>query len=158
MCSVALRYKGRPWASYVRISVRALIDAVLIIGAGMGWLVRRSQAQRDAVAAVKRAGGNVRYEWEYHTPNIKAPPWRPKWLMEWVGVDYFGNVVYVNYRRGAQDADLTHVGRLDRLARLDVSGPGVTDAGLAHLHALARLEYLTPRSFVKYLADLPSLR
>jgi hypothetical protein len=61
MNSVPPKVIRRPLVGYVRISVRALIVAVLVIGAGLGWLVRRSHVQRDAVAAISRAGGLVEY-------------------------------------------------------------------------------------------------
>ena len=83
------RVMGRSLASHVRISVRALIIVVLIVGGGLGWVVRRSQIQRDAVAAIGKVGGIVQYEWEYPPsgPSKRAQPWWPKWLMEWVGVE-----------------------------------------------------------------------
>jgi hypothetical protein len=97
MDSVPPKIIRRPLVGYVKISVRALIVAVLVIGAGLGWLVRRSQVQRDAVAAITKAGGLVEYAWESPDPRFKPKLWWPKWLMEWVGVDHFGNVLYVDF-------------------------------------------------------------
>ena len=97
---VVQRHIGHRCASYARISVRAFIVVVLAMGAGLGWIVRRSHVQRDAVAAITKAGGLVEYEWESGDPNIKPKLWWPKWLMEWAGVDHFGNVLYVDFRRG----------------------------------------------------------
>jgi hypothetical protein len=140
---VVQRHIGHRRARYVRISVRAFIVVVLAMGAGLGWIVRRSHVQRDAVVAITKAGGLVEYEWEIHSTNIKPKPWWPKCLMEWVGVDHFGNVVYVDFRRGVRDEDLIHVSRLDRLQHVEVCGQGVTDAGLVNLHALPQLELLS---------------
>ena len=50
---------SRPWWNHPRFSLRALMVLVLLIGAGLGWLVRSAHVQRDAVAAVRRAGGSV---------------------------------------------------------------------------------------------------
>ena len=45
---------ARPWRRFLRLSVRGLIVLVLVIGAGLGWLVRSAHIQRDAVAAITR--------------------------------------------------------------------------------------------------------
>ena len=42
--------------------MRGLIIFVLLVGVALGWLVRSAHIQRDAVAAIKRAGGRVLYE------------------------------------------------------------------------------------------------
>ena len=48
------------WWHRLRLSVRALIALVMAIGVFLGWYVRTVQVQRDAVAAIKRAGGALR--------------------------------------------------------------------------------------------------
>jgi hypothetical protein len=48
-----------------RLSVRALMAIVLVVGGGSGWLAYRIRVQRDAVRAVERAGGAVRYRWAF---------------------------------------------------------------------------------------------
>ena len=55
----------RPWRRFLRLSVRGLIVLVLVIGAGLGWIVHQAHVQRDAVAAIKNAGGSVKYDWEW---------------------------------------------------------------------------------------------
>ncbi len=45
---------SRPWQRFLRFSVRGLIVLVLVIGAGLGWIVRSAQVQREAVAAIER--------------------------------------------------------------------------------------------------------
>src|SRR5215213_10651885 len=120
----------------VRLSVRVLMVLVLILGCGLGWVVHRAHIQRDAVAAIERAGGGVMYEWQFKNgiPNPAGKPWVPKWLVDLVGVDYIGNAVYVISRtRKTSDAILESVGRLSRLERLDLSDSAVTDAGLVRL-------------------------
>jgi hypothetical protein len=61
-----------PWRRFLRFSVRGLIVLVLVIGAAIGWLVRSAHIQRDAVAAIRAAGGAVKYDWEW--TNGKATP------------------------------------------------------------------------------------
>jgi hypothetical protein len=144
----------RPWWRRLdfRLSVRALIVLVLVIGGGLGWIVHRARTQRLAVAAIERAGGRVGYYWKWYDPTTNPPtslakPW-PKWLVDAVGIDYLADVVGVqlsgyDQRVRATDDLMTEVGKLDRLRELDLNGcERVTDAGLAHLRGLSRLRKL----------------
>jgi hypothetical protein len=85
---------SRPWGRFLRFSVRGLIVLVLVIGGWFGWIVRSARLQREAVAAITKAGGTVTYNWEWRngksTPGGK--PWAPKRLVDLLGVDYFGHV------------------------------------------------------------------
>jgi hypothetical protein len=62
---------------------------VRVIGAGLGWVVHQANVQRDAVAAITRAGGTVMYDWELSNwkpiAGAKAPA--PSWLVDLIGVD-----------------------------------------------------------------------
>ena len=100
-----------PWRRYLRLSVRALIVLVLLIGGVLGWIVRGARIQRDAVAAITQAGGEVFYDWQWHNglaiPGGKPPA--PGWLIDTFGVDYFANVVSVDLQPEATSALLVHV-------------------------------------------------
>ncbi len=148
----------RPFA----LSVRALLIVVLVLGAWLGWFVRNARIQHEAVAAVQRAGGSVAYDidWRNEGFNPYARPWTPmrlldgklwgtKWLIDHLGIDYFGSVVTVDLipRRAndaarATDATLALVGQLGRLDHLRLTGTAVTDAGLVHLKGLSGLRGL----------------
>jgi internalin A len=146
------RWRRRP----LRLSVRALMALILILGGLYGWIVHRAHIQRDAVAAVRHAGGEVIYDLVFpHGHPIKqsmgttynpgfssSAPWAPKWLVGRVGIDYFANVIQVSFDRPITDADLAHVGRFYRLQRLYLAPSSVTDAGLAHLEGLTELHFL----------------
>jgi hypothetical protein len=128
----------------LRLTVKALLGLVLVIGAALGWLVHRANVQRDAVRAIKAAGGSVRYDFE-------RDPWRaksggdspgPEWLVDLLGVDFLANVIRVSFRKPQTDDVLAHVGRLPKLERLDARATHVTDAGLAHLSGLSELRSL----------------
>jgi internalin A len=90
---------------FLSLSMRGLIVLVLVIGAGTGWFIRSARIQRDAVVAIKKAGGSVNYNWEWS--NGKAipggKPWMPKRLVELLGVDYLGHVTRVSYMQRASD-------------------------------------------------------
>jgi hypothetical protein len=135
------------WQRRLRISVRGLIVLVLTIGAGLGWMVRRAHLQRDAVAAIRGAGGTIGYEWEVQGGTFLPTPPRaklgaPAWLVDRVGDDYFDSVIFVDLLKRGSDADLVHVGTLSRLESLSLNWTPVTDTGLAHLTGLTELREL----------------
>jgi internalin A len=137
--------KKHRWRNRLRISVGSFLALVLVIGGWLGLIVRSGRIQRDAVAAIRRAGGEVWYEWEYQDGRYYTLefhcPW-PKWLVDHVGVDYLGNVIRVDFRGRGSDADLAHVGNLGRLEELLLIDSSVTDSGLAHLRRSTRLKSL----------------
>ncbi len=146
----------KPWwrRPRVRLSVRALMTAVLILGAGLGWAVRGASLQRNAVAAIMQGGGKVWYDWEWSgfqsqpygwTSQLKSggmPNW-PKWLVNRLGPDYFGDVKRVVI--GPRDPDLVmaYVAQLGRLEELSfLAKVPLSDAGLRHLRGLTELKEL----------------
>ena len=71
---------SRPWRRFLRVSVRGLIVLVLVIGGGLGWLVRSCPHPcREAAEAIKHAWGSVSYDWEYSDGNLISggKPWGP---------------------------------------------------------------------------------
>jgi hypothetical protein len=137
---------SRPWRRFLRFSVRGLILIVIVLGAGLGWIVRQAHIQRDAVAAIRKAGGTVSYDWEWKDgKSIRGgKPWAPRWLVDLIGTDYFGHVTIVDFPGAstATDATLAHVGPLTRLQWLTVNHASVSDAGLVHLKGLTNLSVL----------------
>jgi hypothetical protein len=134
------------WRRYFRLSVRGLIVFVLGIGIWIGWVVRSARIQRVAVAAIKRAGGRVAYDWERTNgkPDLAGKPWAPRWLVECIGVDYFGSVSEVSLVGLLQGprSTIEHIGRLTRLKHLFVFGSPIGDTALAHLKGHSSLEIL----------------
>lgn len=115
----------------VRLSVRALITLVLLL---VG-VVYKARVQREAVAAIEAAGGEVMYPWDIGVDS--DPP--PRWLVEQVGIEYFGPVKGVRLEDTPTDAVMPALGRLESLEYLAIVGSLVTDAGLVHLKGLHRL-------------------
>ena len=132
---------SRDWRKYLRFNLRGLVVLVFLTGAGLGWAVHSARVQRNAVAAIQGAGGSVLYDWQRDIAN-PGKRWVPKWLVDRVGVDYFGHVIQVTLFERASDAELLHVGNLSRLEHLSLFGPAVTDTGLANLKELTRLRTL----------------
>ena len=65
----------------------------------------------------------------------------PMWLRNWLGPDNFDAAVKVYHPYSATDAEMSQIGRLDRLEILHVGGR-LTDAGLVHLQGLNKLRIL----------------
>lgn len=126
-----------------RLSLRALILFVLGLAAMFGWIERRADVQRQAVAAIERVGGSVLYDWQRVNGNTvrNGKPWWPKWLVDRLGADYFGDVVFVELSEESSDAQLVHVGRLSRLEELYINSH-VSNNGLKNLVGLNRLRTL----------------
>jgi hypothetical protein len=145
---------ARPWWRYLRLSVRGLIVLVLVIGGGLGWIVHSAKVQRDAVAAIRTTGATVLYDWESTDgqPLLWSQPWAPQWLVDSLGVDYFGHVTYVSGApygallgatfSAVTDAEMVFIGHLSRVETLLLRSAPMTDAGLAQLKGLTQLREL----------------
>src|SRR5579871_3574925 len=132
----------------VRLTVRRLMILVLALGYGLGHVVLSARVQRDAVRAIRLAGGTVHYQWEMtRVPGRFSgdadellvtdgrSPW-PEWLVDRLGPDYFGRVVSVALEDcRANDAVMALVGRLGGLEQLVITAPDgeLSDAGVSHL-------------------------
>jgi Leucine Rich repeat len=134
----------RRWWNYMRFTVRGLIVLVLLIGGWLGWVVRSTRIQREAVAAIRNGEGDVRYDWEWSNGvyNPAGKPWAPQWLVGLIGVDFFGHVNAVWLNVSATDAAMVEVGRLTRVQALNLDGTHISDAGLVHLKGLTELAKL----------------
>ncbi len=138
----------RPRRAILRVSVRGLLLLILLIGCGMGWIVRivrAGQVQRREIAAIYQAGGWVVYDtvWDSGQNASSWKPRWPKWLVDRVGVDYLGNFVFINLHDRGTDEVLAQVARLPSLKQLHRPGFAVTDAGLARLGRSMSLQLLS---------------
>ena len=177
--------RARPWLHRIQLSIRALMVVILVLGGGFGWLahlVRQARIQGSAVTAITKAGGSVLYDWQFENGNVRVKPggntisyevpgW-PNWLVDRLGVDAFGSVTDVSFRRSPMNPSaneialaLAEVGKLNRLKHLTFVLTPVSDAGLAHLEGLSNLESLMLRgqngvtdAGVAHLARMTSLK
>ena len=93
MANVAVESVRRPGHRLLRFSVRGLVILVLLVGVWFGWLVHSARTQRATLAAITNAGGSVAYNWQC-TRGTSIPggkPWAPWWLVNLIGVDFFGH-------------------------------------------------------------------
>ena len=85
------------------------------------------------------------YDTDWDEPQ-NASSWKPRWprsLVDRLGVDYFGNVVFINLHDRGTDQVMEQVARLTHLKQLHRPGIGVTDAGLRYLGRLSELQLLS---------------
>jgi hypothetical protein len=127
---------------------------VPLAGATLGWPFRGARAQREAVAAIEKAGGTMRYdfesEWINSGPRPDRSEWFQKWLDDHIGVEYLCHVVGVVLPDGSLDFTLGYVAQLTHLEELKVRrddtpddvGLNVIDAELIHLQGLSGLRVL----------------
>ncbi len=104
---------SRLWRRFLRVSVRGLIVLILVFGAGLGWIVHTARLQRDAVAAIERAHGNVAYAApfgvERFTHGLESR-W-VKWVASAIGVDTFCRVWSVRFTGRPSDAEMSLPGQ-----------------------------------------------
>jgi Leucine Rich repeat len=132
------------WRSYLWLNAGALAVATIIYGTWFARISRSARAQREAVAAIRKASGTVRYDWDPKAANgqvLAVPPRKPGRIEKLLGADYVRDVVDVSLE-GDADAVMHQIGRLSHLRTLDLTMSKVSDAGLAHLKGLTWLERL----------------
>ncbi len=136
----------RPRRRFLSFSVRGLIVLVILCAIGLGWLVLSARIQRDAVLAIKAAGGRVSYDWEWRDgkPIVGGKPRAPKWLVDLIGLDFVGHVTSVELfsSSNVNDATFAHVARLTQLETLLIGPFSHGDVELAHLKSLTKLSGL----------------
>jgi hypothetical protein len=113
---------------------------VLAVGGCLGWWLHLALVQRQAVAAIRAAGGSITYEWD--VPGAPSTPGWRRWVAEHVAVDLTSNVVEARLSPSCGDSELAQVAQFDRLESLDVRSANVTDAGMGSLGRLTRLRIL----------------
>jgi Leucine-rich repeat (LRR) protein len=106
--------------------------------------VQRARIQREAVAAIEKSQGRVLYDWDWTDGDLilRGKPSAPRWLVDLIGVDFFGRVTDVRLAQIEADEVIVQVGRLTQLKQLTVSAKTFSDAGLVHLTGLANLSGL----------------
>ena len=123
------------------------VQRACALGRGSGDRRRGGVACAKCPRAAHRRQGDqgaiVYYNWQCKdgVPISNGQPWWPRWLLAWVGVDYFYHPGFVAARSGTE-AELFHIGKLWQLEGLELVETGVTDSGLAQLKGLTQLRTL----------------
>lgn len=156
------RFTRRP---LIRYSLATLLLAVAVMALLLAPIVNRVHRQERTIAAIEKLGGEIGYAHERQFPNNQSPG--PRWLREWLGDDYFREVVIVDLQGKAAtdelveqiadfrslgqlnlvetritDRALPHLAKLKQLKALSIGFNPITNGGLAHLSQLNQLVYL----------------
>jgi Leucine-rich repeat (LRR) protein len=85
---------------WYQFSLRTLLIFVTLFGIVCSWFavkMRQAKRQREAVEAIIKNRGEVRYDYQEH--DFFAKPPGPEWLRNWLGEDFLCNVVLVRLGR-----------------------------------------------------------
>lgn len=141
---------SRRFHRWRQFSLRTLLLVSFLVALACSWFAARmkvAERQRAAVHAIQEGGGHVAYDYEYDgmgyaTKGAKPPG--PVWLRDWLGIDFFADVVIVNCstKRG-REVVAQHLGDFPKLRSLDLySMESVRDSDLAEIGKLRKLERL----------------
>ncbi|HEV3020927.1 MAG TPA: hypothetical protein VGX76_00610 [Pirellulales bacterium] len=136
---------AKPRRRWLQFSLKALFGLVVVAAAACGWLkwkLDRKAALRAAVAEIRRAGGEVWYDWEL--AHVRNPP-GAGWLRKLLGDDFFSSVVKValTHCHHVDDEWLVHLEPFTDLSAIILDDPQVTDAGLRYLMRFKKLKLLS---------------
>lgn len=95
-----------------QFSLRSMLVFIAVVAVVCSWFtVKMQQAskQREAVAAIEKAGGSPTYDYIFDAngkipPKIPGPP-GPPWLRNLFGVDFLSDVRELGYGEQATDAE-----------------------------------------------------
>ena len=120
---------------------------VLIVGGGIGWKLSQQRLKRQAVEAIRQAGGLVLYDYQFSTdPEVLKrirdvqEPSAPGWLRRWLGDDLFRTVASVRLLKKIKPEVLDSVARLDGLKSLILMDTAGLEDAWTVLGGLNRLE------------------
>jgi hypothetical protein len=122
---------------WLRFSLRFLLLVVAVVAIPLGWKVNRVRNQRLVVAEIERLKGFMYYDYQRNfavglTTSAAPEPPGPNWLRNFLGVDYFADVVHVNVSGPQVTNDtLARLLSLPHLQLLGVDSDRITDSGVA---------------------------
>jgi Leucine-rich repeat (LRR) protein len=142
-----------------------LMGAILVALGWFVWVSRLAMVQHDCVAAIRRSGGRLYYDWEWASGR-PLPGAQPPWLNGLMNrfpcaPDYSASIVCVSFAgTRSADVEMAILGQFASLTDLNLSWSNVTDERTVHLRGLTRLRRLD-LSFTKLtgasLANLKNL-
>jgi hypothetical protein len=100
--------------------------------------MQQAKRQKEAVEAIVKAGGWVRYEYQNPFSGVRSPPY-PAWLRKLLGDDLFNGVVLAGV---VGDSELKHLDKLPQLREVSIVDTAITDAGVKQLKGLPQIRTL----------------
>ena len=135
---------------WYQFGLRTLLIGVTLAGCGFGWLgikVQNSRQQAAVVAAIRKLGGDVLYDYQLNSDGVldrAATPPGPAWLRAVIGDEFFMDVREVDLASTpTTDADLPLLARFPALEQLWLDGTRISGTGLKDLKGLTKLTSLS---------------
>jgi hypothetical protein len=125
--------------SWFAFSLRSLLVLTALCAVWLGIVTHQARRQRAAVTALKAAGAQVYYDFQRHAPGTNQPPEKrgPRWLRDFLGDDYFQDVIHVNWsNQKLNSSDMRWLADLPKLDDVCLNYTNVDDEGLANLSKL----------------------
>jgi len=119
----------KPKRRWLRVSLRTFLVLVTVACLLFGGLANRANRQRHTVQWVTELGGRVSYDYEFDKDDrfVKfAKPPGPDWLNGLIGIDYFANVVTVDFTGTQELSDVSPLANLKSLEYLWIYGTQVS--------------------------------
>jgi hypothetical protein len=135
---------ARPRRPRLALSVRLLMLLMIPVAVWLAWVTNKARRQREAVAAVIKSGGWVRYDWEFingcYSPGLK--PAAPEWLRRLVGDEFHQEVETAGLVGPIDEAVTAHLASMSRLRYLSLSHIYIKESCFEKIGRLTRLEEL----------------
>ena len=140
---------------HLRVSLKTMMVLVVILAVPLAWGVNRAREQRRAVAAVKKYGGWVHYDYEFVGGKLTPgqEPWAPRWMRSLLGDEFFQEIAYVSLvydSTGGKRREITNFAPCDDIFAQLAGQSGIkqlllqrtqaTDRGLEHVGRMTGLE------------------
>src|SRR5262245_13991502 len=112
---------------WLRFSLRTMLLLITALCIWLGFQVNAARRQREAVTAILRNGGTVKYDfqlvidpkipWNSSYKSLKdASPSGPAWIRRLIGDEYFQDVVEVIFQdKAIPETDFAQLAKLPRL-------------------------------------------
>ncbi len=153
--------RAKPTRRWFQFKLRTLLIAVPLLALPLSWFATRmekARSQREAVEAIAKLGGGVRYDYHDGPCDPAEHPPIPSLLLTLLGDDFFSDVVGVGFfQDDVVDNDLTVLNTLRNLDFVELVEVPITDRGLHHLDGLHRLTYLNLKGSPITDVGLPQL-
>jgi hypothetical protein len=144
-CGLLRRDNGKMRLPKFQFSLRTLLIVMTAVCLYLAAQFQWAREQREAVEAVRRASGNVYYDYEGLTKSHsgRSESWAPKWAIDRLGIDFFHTAIQA---QGVRRGGLPALAHLRKLRWVEIEDWQVTDRDLEPLSSLGQLETLEIRA------------
>ena len=135
--------KPKPKLRWYQFSLRTLLIAVTLFAILCSWFAVRLRANQQKAALEKLDIRFAFYDYQIDPISPKGPhePAIPTWLLNWLGKDFFYDIVIIRIRR-CEVADLENLKRLPKIRELILCESELSDKGLSLIKYCAQLQTL----------------